>query len=151
MIDYKIIEISDENIDSLEPLNEEALLDGDTFIRRTINDWKEGKNKFSKTGEKFWGFFINKECIVIGGLNIDPYVEDNDGSIGRVRHVYVLRKYRGQGLSKSLMKLIIDEAKKTFTTLRLSTHNPIAASLYESLGFVKTEGIKVTHMLHNLK
>lgn len=147
MLDYKIIEISDENIDSLEPLSEEALLDGDTFIRRTINDWKEGENKFSKPGEKFWGFFIDGECIAIGGLNIDPYVEDNDGSIGRVRHVYVLRKYRGQGLSKVLMKLIMDEAKKNFTTLRLSTHNPVAASLYESLDFEKKEGAKVTHIL----
>ena len=96
-------------------------------------------------------FFDKEKCIAIGGLNIDPFIEGNEGTIGRVRHLYVSNKYRRQGLSKVLMSLILTEAKKNFKILRLSTNNPVAAHLYETLGFIKVEGHKVTHVLNNLK
>ncbi len=139
MLDYKILEINDENIFSLEPLNEEALPDGYKLVQKGIREWKDGTNKFSKQGEKFWGLFIGSECIAIGGLNIDPYLEGNDGSVGRVRHIYVAKKYRGLGLSKVLVNMVLDEAKKHFKLVRLSTRNPIAASLYESFNFIKKD------------
>jgi GNAT superfamily N-acetyltransferase len=151
MINYKVIEINNENIFSLEPLNIEALADGICIVKKTINEWRTGENTFSKTGEKFWGLFIGSECIAIGGLQIDPYVENNDGTVGRVRHLYVAKKNRGNGLSRVIMNLVLDEAKKNFKILRLSTKNPIAASLYESLGFVKKEGVKVTHIIDDLE
>ncbi len=148
MSDYKVAQITDQNISSLRSLYNDAPTDAwRNLIQKSIDEWKTGENNFSKHGEKFWGLFVGDVCIAIGGLNIDPYMEGNDGTVGRVRHVYVMTKYRGQGLSKVLMKLIIDEAKKHFKILRLWTDNPIAASLYESLGFVKTEGYKVSHVL----
>ncbi len=140
-IDYKINEINDNNIDSLKELVEESIKENINFVKRTFEEWKNGENNFSKKGEKFWGLFLEDKCIAMGGLNIDPYIENNDGSIGRVRHVYVAQKYRSLGLSKVVMKLIMDEAKKNFKILRLSTKNPIAASLYESLGFQKENNI----------
>jgi len=136
-IDYKVKEINDNNIDSLNELVEESMKENINFVKRTVNEWKSGKNNFSKKGEKLWGLFLQNKCIAIGGLNIDPYIENNEGSIGRVRHVYVAQKYRGFDLSRVIMKLIMEEAKKNFKILRLSTQNPIAASLYESLGFKK--------------
>ena len=36
--------------------------------------------------------------VGIGGLNIDPYLALPD--VGRVRHLYVLRKCRGRGAGK---------------------------------------------------
>ena len=148
MPEYSIIEIDNNTIDLLSPFAEEALEDNDTFMQRTIDEWKSGKNTFSKEGEKFWGLMIQNELVAVGGLNIDPFVDDP--TVGRVRHVYVLKKYRGLGLSKILMKMIIDKAKQHFKILRLSTHNPVAASLYESLGFEKAEGHKVTHIIEDL-
>lgn len=148
MIDYLILEINDSNIDSLEMIAKEATEENYSFVRKTIDEWKSGVNNFSKKGEKLWGIFINNKCIAIGGLNKDPYIDDKD--VGRVRHVYVSKEYRGQGLSIILLKLIISEAKKNFKSLRLSTHNPIAASLYESNGFNKVDGVKVTHEIKDL-
>ena len=142
---YKIVEINDKNISQIQNLADESTSDGDLFIQKTINEWESGANTFSKTGEKLWALVIDNEFVGLGGLNQDPYT--NDKNVGRVRHVYVAKKYRGQGLSKVIMNLIIEQAKKHFTLLRLSTHNPIAASLYESLGFKKVDGYKVTHQM----
>lgn len=153
MLKYKIVEIKNKNVSSLESLSREALSDGYGFVERTIKEWKSGENSFSKPGEKFWGLFVENKLIAIGGLNIDPYIENNNGKIGRVRHVYVAKKYRGKGLSKVIMGLILDKAKDNFDILRLSTKNPIAAHFYESLGFVKDqkESRKKSHQKVNSK
>ena len=148
MKDYNIVPITDMNISALQSLADEALLDGDKFIQKTIDEWKSGVNTFSKPGEKFWAITVGDEYIACGGLNQDPYTEDK--MMGRVRHVYVLKKYRGLGYSKILLRLIMDQAKKHFTSLRLSTYNPIAASLYESLGFEKVDIHKATHIIRDL-
>ena len=146
MLNYSLIEINDSNISSLQKLSAEALGDNYSFVKRTIDEWESGINTFSKHGERLWGIFINDECVAIGGLNQDPYIEDV--TVGRVRHVYVAKNYRGNALSKVIMKLILDEAKKNFRVLRLSTSNPVASSLYESMGFTKATGYKVTHIVH---
>ncbi len=132
---YKIIQINDKNISTLKPLGIEALKDEHRFVNRAIDKWKSGENKFSKPGENFWGLFVEKKCIAIGGLVTDNYIKKNNGTIGRVKHVYVAKKYRGLGLSKIIMKLILDEAEKNFKFLRLSATDSIAFHLYESLGF----------------
>lgn len=147
MIDYRVVEIDESNISLLAPLNKEALIVGEHLIEKTLKEWLTGENTFSKPGEKLWGLFIGNQCIAVGGLNIDPFLESNDGTVGRVRHVYVAKEYRRQGLSKVLMNLIINEARRNFKLLRLSTHNPIAASLYKSFGFIEETGYKVTHVL----
>jgi GNAT superfamily N-acetyltransferase len=143
--EYKLIEINNNNISVLECLVVESTADGYGFVQRTIEEWRSGKNRFSKNVEKLWGIIIDDELIGLGGLNQDPFFDES--TVGRVRHVYVSRKYRGLGFSKVLMATIIDEAKGQFKTLRLSTNNPIAASLYESIGFKKIDGYKVTHQI----
>lgn len=147
-VQYHIMEITDTNISFLQPLADEAMADGDKFIQKTIDEWKSGVNTFSKEGEKFWAIVIGGEYIACGGLNRDPYTEDK--TIGRVRHVYVLKKYRGQGYSKILLRLIIDRANQYFSSLRLSTYNPIAASLYQSLGFEKVDEHKANYIIRDL-
>lgn len=148
MTDYTIVEIDDSNISSLQKMIEESKQSGEGIVGRTVDEWLSGKNKFGNVGEKFWGLMVDNEIIGIGGLNQDPYLDDPQ--VGRVRHVYIMKKYRGHGLSRVLLNLIIDLAKKHYTTLRLATHNPIAASLYESLGFEKIDEIKATHVMRNL-
>ncbi len=145
MLSHQVIQITDENISLLEKLVPEASEEGHFSVRKTIDEWNEG-NDFSKPGEKFWGIFVDSECIAIGGLNIDPYVQDKN--VGRVRHIYVSQKYRRQGLARLLVNMVIDEAKKNFTILRLFTSNPVAALAYESMGFVKCDQHKATHILY---
>ena len=141
----EIIRINDSNIKLLEGLAFEAQSEGYNFVKRTIDEWKNGVNKFSKQGENLLGIFISNICIGIGGLNVDPYIDDP--RTGRIRHLYISQQHRNQGFAKLLMKKIMKIAINHFDKLRLLTTNSMAASLYESFGFVKTTfGEKVSHI-----
>ncbi len=140
----KLLQVTTQNLHSLKPLAKKAELEGHNFVQRTILEWESGKNDFSKKGEILFGIFDSDLCVGIGGLNIDPYV--NDSSLGRVRHLYISKNYRRMGLATQLIEKIIEVAQKHFTRLRLYTDNPSAALFYESLGFVKSNGIKETHI-----
>jgi N-acetylglutamate synthase-like GNAT family acetyltransferase len=140
-----IKQIKASDLDLLENLAIEAQSEGFNFVQRTIDEWKSGLNDFTKKGEILFGIFISDLCIGLGGLNLDPYIDDP--RIGRVRHVFVSPKYRRKGLGTKLLKKIIYNSAKHFEILRLYTDNPIASSFYNSLGFKQTDGIKVTHIL----
>ncbi|UOQ85762.1 GNAT family N-acetyltransferase [Gracilibacillus salinarum] len=131
----------------LDLLIDDSLAEGYKFIKRLVDEYTLEKNKFDKNGEALYVAKINKEVIGIGGLNIDPYLNLSD--VGRVRHLYVLRKHRGTGIGKKLLNTIIDEAKDSFRSIRLSsTDNPAAVNLYKECGFLKVEGIyKASHIL----
>jgi ribosomal protein S18 acetylase RimI-like enzyme len=132
MLEYKIVEIDDSNISTLNELVAESIYEGHLLGKKLMDEWKTG-NTFSKKGEKFWAFVIEGEPIAMGGINVDPFIDDE--GVGRVRHIYVANKYRRQGLAKEMLHLIIDRAKEYFKTLRLSTRNSIAGEMYKSFGF----------------
>lgn len=141
-----------EKVTSLEQyhlgfLIEDSLSEGYKFIKRLVDEYKSGSNKFDKKGESLYVAKIDDEIIGIGGLNIDPYLNLSD--VGRVRHLYVLRKNRGTGVGKKLLYTIIDEVRSNFRKIRLSsTNNPAAVNLYIECGFLKVEGIyKASHIL----
>ena len=148
-MEVEIKQINTLTIGLIENLAVEAHSEGYNFVQRAIYEWKSGMNDFSKEGEILLGIFISNLCIGIGGLNVDPYIEDP--IIGRIRHVYISQKHRRKGLATLLLKKIIRMAAKDFKMLRLYTDIPNASSLYESLGFVPSSGIKVTHILKDLK
>lgn len=131
----------------LDLLIADSLSEGYKFIRRLVDEYATGSNKFDKNGEAIYVAKIDGEVIGIGGLNIDPYLSLPD--VGRVRHLYVFRQNRGTGVGKKLLITIIDEARKHFRTLRLSsTDNPVAENLYIECGFSKVEGIyKASHIM----
>ncbi|MFX0022598.1 MAG: GNAT family N-acetyltransferase [Candidatus Hermodarchaeota archaeon] len=141
-------QINASNLDLIENLATEAHFEGFEFVKRTIFEWKSGLNDFSKQGEILFGICISDLCIGLGGLNVDPYI--NNPNIGRVRHVYISPKYRRKGLGILLLNKIIHNSANHFELLRLYTNNLIASTFYESLGFKQSFSLKVTHILKNL-
>jgi len=142
---FDLIAFTHSNYLLIERLVGESKQEGFEFVQRTIDDWNSGANRFSLTGEGLWGLVSGAELIGIGGLNIDPYVEDAD--TGRVRHLYIRPTYRRKGCAGSLMNTIIERAQLHFHLLRLFTANPAAAAFYEQLGFAHLPGYKVSHVL----
>lgn len=137
MIDYTVQEINSSNINAIKEIVDESVVNGIKFEQRMWDEWQSGQNRFTKKGEKLIGLFHNGECFAVSGIQVDPYLPENDGSIGRLRNTYVKESFRKQGFAKILIDLILSHAKNYFKAIRLSTTNPIAKSIYESYGFVK--------------
>lgn len=137
MINYKIEELNNENIDSIKELVDESVVGGIKFEQRMWDEWQSGQNRFTKKGERLIGLFHNGECFAVGGIQVDPYIVDNDGSIGRVRNIYVKESFRKQGFAKIILDLLMSHGRNYFKTIGLSTTNPIASHMYEEYGFQK--------------
>ena len=139
-----------ERVSALPDLSElldASLAEGHAFVQRTIDEFESGKNRFDRPGEVFFAARDACGCIVgTCGLNLDPYL--NDESIGRVRHLYVLPKFRRCGVARALLDRVIAAAKGRFRALRIRTRNPAADALYRSAGFALVNGDPmVTHSM----
>jgi ribosomal protein S18 acetylase RimI-like enzyme len=113
------------------------------LVRKLVDEWRDGSNAFDRPGEAVFGARVDGRLVGVCGLNVDPYAGDE--RIGRVRHLYVLNAARRLGVARALMAEIVAAARGRFGTLRLSTSNPAAARLYESLGF---RAMTVSHCTH---
>jgi ribosomal protein S18 acetylase RimI-like enzyme len=133
----KIIRVTSLPLDFQSLLNE-SKAEGINFLEKMSQEWISGANRFSLPNESLFAAFSEQgKLAALGGLNVDPYLEDN--SIGRVRHLYVSPIMRGQGIGKSLVERIIQESMIHFKRLRLRTSNLNAVSLYQFFGFKLVE------------
>jgi len=130
---FRVEKLAALHIEALEPLAQEAEAQGFEFMRRLIDDYTSGTNRFDKPGEAMFGVYEGEAMIGFGGLNIDSYL--NHPRVGRVRHVYVLAAHRRHGAGRDLLMAIITAARPHFDLLRLRTNTPEGAKFYESVGF----------------
>lgn len=137
MIDYTVEEINSSNINAIKEIVDESVVNGIKFEQRMWDEWQSGQNCFTKKGEKLIGLFHEGKCFAVGGIQVDPYIADNDGSIGRVRGIYVKESFRKQGFAKIILDLLVSHGRNYFKAIGLSTTNPIASHMYEEYGFEK--------------
>jgi GNAT superfamily N-acetyltransferase len=114
------------------------------FVRRLVEEWASGANRFDRPGEALFGAWVDGRLVGVCGLNADPYAAE--ARVGRVRHLYVLSAFRRSGVGQRLIAEVIRAARGPFDTLRLRTDNAGAARLYEALGFRRTT--PATHCTH---
>ena len=129
----------------VQPLVTESEQAGLRLVRRLVDEWRDGVNRFDRPGEALFGAWRGERLVGVCGLNVDPYAGDDH--VGRVRHLYVLVDARRHGVARALMAETLAAARGRFPTLRLSTSNPAAARLYESLGFRPVTERHCTHLL----
>ena len=118
----------------------EADARGHKCVRRLVDEWESGRNRFCRENEAL--FVARDEDRIIGvcGLNIDPYQPAQ--TVGRVRHLYVIEAYRRCGIGRQLVERVIEEARGRFTMLRLRTNSPEAAAFYARIGFARADGVE---------
>jgi GNAT superfamily N-acetyltransferase len=124
----------------------ESEASGYQFLRRVVNEWESGVNRFSRLGEALLVAELKSRWVGVCGLSIDPYLDDP--RVGRVRNVYVLADYRRAGIGRCLVEKAVALARNRFDRLRLRAEEPGPARLYESLGFRPCRDIpNCTHIL----
>jgi GNAT superfamily N-acetyltransferase len=109
------------------------------FVRRLVDEWDSGENRFDKPGEASFVALVETRIVGVGGLNLDPYA--GSPGIGRVRRLYVLSAFRRGGVGRGLVEAVISAAQNHFHTLRLRTNHEIAAQFYSGLGFSPSVGV----------
>ena len=130
--------------ETLDVLLADSEREGSRFVRRLVDEWATGANRFDRPGEALFTARIADRVVGICGLNVDPYAAAN---VGRVRRLYVLSAYRGLGVGRRLVMAVLQAARGRFDVLRLRTTNPAAARLYESLGFTPSTASECTHVI----
>lgn len=101
---------------------EESLDDEDCFAERI-----EGGNVF--------GCFANGELVAISGYYQDKRMKS--AHVAYIWGVYVRPNFRGQSISKKLMKVIFDDFSDEIEQVRLGVQKDkvSAVKLYEGMGF----------------
>lgn len=121
--------------DDIGPLLEEAETEGHDLVRRLVDDWADGSNRFDRSGEVALAARAGNRLVGVGGLNRDPYL--GDPTVGRIRHVYVSPDMRGRGVGRYLVTALVDHARTTFKRVRLRSTG--APDFYLALGFEETK------------
>jgi GNAT superfamily N-acetyltransferase len=132
--------------DRLAELVADSERQGYRFVRRLVDEWASGANRFDRPGEALFGALCGGRVVGVCGLNVDPYAGSSE--FGRVRHLYVLAAHRRIGVGRCLVQEVLRAARGVFARLRLRTADARAAWFYERLGFraVLTEADS-THIL----
>jgi GNAT superfamily N-acetyltransferase len=131
---------------ALAALLAESEREGSRFVRRIVDEWAAGTNRFDRPGEALFTARLGDRLIGVCGLNVDPYAAAQN--VGRVRRLYVLSAYRRLGAGRQLVLAVLAAARGRFDVVRLRTTNPAAARLYERLGFRPgPDPLDATHVL----
>jgi GNAT superfamily N-acetyltransferase len=128
----------------IEELRTEAAGEGFRFVDKLVTEWRSGVNIFTRPGEVMLGAFQAVKLVAVGGLNRDPYA-DQDG-IGRLRHLYVSKSGRRSGVGSVLVRQLLDRAANVFHLVRLRTETPDAADFYVRFGFHPVQDEVATHV-----
>ena len=78
------------------------------MVRRLVDEWETGANRFDRPGEGLFGAWLDGQLVGVCGLNIDPYAGNEH--TGRVRHLYVLAAFRRRGIGRRLVLQIMEAA-----------------------------------------
>lgn len=111
--------------------------EGYRFLDRAEAEWNDRSNRFDRPGEALFVARQNATTVGVAGLNQDPFL--SDPSVGRLRRVYVIPAARNLGIGRRLVVGRLDAAVGHFDRVRLNVENPVAARLYESLGFERVD------------
>ncbi len=128
-------------LQELEPLLLESEAEGFRFLRRLLDDWVSGANRFDSHGEAFFGYFVDGCLLAVGGLNRQSAIT------GRLRRVYVAQHARRTGIGRRLVAHIVQHAIPFFAEIVLRTDTAGADAFYQAIGFSRDRSDDHTHIM----
>lgn len=121
--------------------------EGFAHMRRVIDEWTEGTNRFDKAGEKLLCVYDEGLLVAVGGINH----EFSRADWLRMRRFYVLPQHRGKGVARLLATQLIEHARNHTTTI--TVHAGVHASderaglFWQAMGFRPLVREQYTHIL----
>lgn len=111
---------------------EQQTLDGE------IKWLKDKLEKVKKNECVYLVGFVDKELVTSSEITLGSLAKKHIGSLG----ITVAKKYRGEGIGKKMMELIIKESIKKLKDLKIIdlevfSENFIAQNLYKKMGFIE--------------
>jgi len=142
-----IKKITDIRSAGLDQILTESQKNGYGMIERLITEWESGATDFSGENEAYFAYEKHGEVLGVGGINEEPYLRIKE--YGRMRHLYVLKKWRRKGVGREIVSATIEFAKDHYNLMTLMTPKDGSADVfYESLGFKKCDSLeRVSHTL----
>ncbi len=123
----------------LAALLAESERQGVACVRRLVQEWSSGDNRFDRPGEALYvATTPGGDVVGVCGLSVDPYAEDP--RVGRLRHLYVRVASRRSGIGEQLVADVVEAARGWFDRLHLRVTDPTAARLFERMGFRPASG-----------
>jgi GNAT superfamily N-acetyltransferase len=111
-----------------------------------VEEWASARNCFDGPGETLCGGLDSDLLVAVGALSCDPFA--GLPHMGRIRKVYVRPAWRNQGVGRTLVSALVDQARSHFSCVRLRAENDGAARLYERLGFTPISNPDASHILY---
>lgn len=125
--------------DQMMTLANVAKKEGHDLIEKLIEEYRTGKNCFSKANEYLALAYDGEKLVACGGLNQQWGVDGVEDRIGRIRRCYVHPKYRQHGVGKQLLTHLEQWARPHYAALCLSTNAMGAAKFYQKQNYVFVE------------
>ena len=113
------------------------------MLNKLVDRWTDGSNRFDRPGEALIEARSGGLLVGIGGINVDPYLDDP--AVGRIRHLYVDPAFRGQGIARGIVDRVIALSEWKFERVRVRAGPPGANEFYESIGFGVCDESAATH------
>ncbi len=142
-MDVEISRIDDDVPGLLAELADASSAEGHGHIRRLVDDWTAGTNRFSAPGEALFVARAGDRVVGVCGLNIDPFTDAP--RTGRVRRLFIDPAARRSGTARRLVSAVEAAAAGHFDTLRVRAPVGDASLFYVACGYVPCTGHAVTH------
>ena len=129
----QFIDIRLEMLKEVNSLNEDHIF-SDEFLKITENYLKSGdQTTLLVEAEGIIG------CATICYYNVLPTYSHPTGKRAHIMNVYTKKEFRGQGIGRTLLELLIEEAKNRDVTLITLDATEQGKKLYKGLGFYETD------------
>jgi GNAT superfamily N-acetyltransferase len=140
----QILRVDDRLPPGLEGLAQAAAAEGVRNVRRLIENWESGAQRFDQDGAALFAAVDGETVAAIGGVRRET---DTDESAMRMHRFYVDPSYRRLGLGSRLAREVMTHALSHASVLTCNARaSAAAAPFWEALGFAKADGISYTHI-----
>jgi GNAT superfamily N-acetyltransferase len=119
--------------------------EGTRNVRRLIEQWRRGEERFDRSGERLLVAVTDSgEVVGIGGLTLCPTVP---GAL-RVRRFYVHPAWRRRGVARQIASTLLAQWPPGVAQITCNARASAAApQFWEAMSFEPTDVVGLTHVL----